>query len=240
MRGKDSFLYDFDRKSLIVGSSDQTYRHQPEGYAFSVIENNGHFLRVSFVPQKGNEPSLVQFSKWNPRAGTDQVLSVLNDLLAEDLERDFKCVESRLEGSFFKLSDSAVGYLFYRSSRFLVYRSDTVKLTNGVINYPFVKYSEKETEFGGSKIAMCQPNVDAWVHMSASGSNGKVYFLSNIIEKGEKRRPIDVYEAATFKYLFSFPAPNFKDEQPTDIIVNGSKIVLAYESGKLYSYEIKE
>ena len=236
INGADSFAYDFGRRQLLVSSPAGVNSNSLDGYALSSIENNGLFYTVSILPQKGTKTSIVQFSKWDHRTNEENGMLILNDFLKESILDDTSCLESKLEGSFFRISDNAIGYFFFHSSMFIIYRNGKFSLENTVVNYPFVKYSPKKTELGGQTMTICQPEIDAWVHLSAAASNGKLYFLSNILKKGEKRRTVDIYDARNMNYLYSIQAPNNGDEQPTDIVVKDGTMLFIYESGKLMSY----
>jgi hypothetical protein len=238
--GLDTFISNFGKNRLEFRSSFKKAEYKPSGYLMSSIAFNGVFYSMSFVPGKGNDINTIELHAWEPKSDGKRLIADISNHMKPYLENDEQCLENRLEGSFFKISDSSFGYYFYRSSRFLIYDNGAIKLGNGIVNYPFVKFRNEEVEMGGEKFSMCQPVVDAWVQMGAAGNDdGRLYFLNNIIAKGQEERTVDVYDARSLKYRHSFLVPNEKSEQPSDIIVKGSKMILIYESGTISSYEFK-
>lgn len=77
---------------------------------------------------------------------------------------------------------------------------------------------------------------------SRAVNDNKVYILSNFLLPNYKdKRPIDIYDINTGKYLSSFFVPNLEDGQmPEEISVYGENLFILYENGTIlkYSYEL--
>lgn len=73
---------------------------------------------------------------------------------------------------------------------------------------------------------------------SRAVNDNKVFILSNfLLSNYQNKRPIDVYDITSSKYLYSFFVPNLEDGQmPEEISVYDENLFVMYENGTILKY----
>ena len=78
-----------------------------------------------------------------------------------------------------------------------------MQVHNSIFNKGFVTYQSRSVDIGGGATAfVCRAENEVHYYYEADFYKGKIYALSGIVnERGHA--DIDVYDAATFKYLYT-------------------------------------
>ena len=222
---------------LYVSSNGKTKTNSVEGTLMNGIFANNMLYAIKFLPQKSGK-NLLSIVQWNHDTNETKEVLNINSILSEEIKGYEQCLENVLEGNFFSIDNKYFGYYFYRGGYFLVYKNDKFSLIKTLINYPFVKFEEKNVEFGnGLAASQCQTDKDIYVQSSACSNGKQIFILSNVAKKGSKERCIDIYSFESFNYLMSVSLPNFKNELPLDILIVSNKLLVVYQDGTLVSYE---
>ena len=205
------------------------------GFYLNGIFCNDRFYFLKLVPQK--KIGLLYFESWDYEKDLRKDALCLNSFLKDELVNYNECFESVLEGNFFRIDDEQFGFYFYRGGYFLIETKDSFKLMKTIVDYPFIRFHEKNGELpGGLNAVQCEPEKDIFVQYSACSDGNNIYILSNIIGENKKERCIDVYNVVNGNYVESFSVPNYKKSLPTEILIVHKYLIVVYDDGSLVSY----
>lgn len=194
----------FDAKAGIMRVSYFGLRkeHKTHPSTRNVLYIAPHFYFDYFsTDEKGYHTAEIRV--WNSMSGHVASVVLLDYLFQSYVDPSQACMASQFEGNFFAIDEEKWGYAFHRGSYLLIGSVGGAEARKSIFDKGFVTYRSRSVDKGDGAIGLvCQPENENRYYYDGGFHDGKIYALSDVTDK-PGHADIDVYDAGTFKYLYT-------------------------------------
>ena len=236
LQQEDTASFDVRAGILTVSHPGVSKQYKTFPAAGNALYRHPYFY-FDYVSTDSADRQTVEIRSWNSETGQVRTIANLNELFHSYIDSGQVCLASQFAGDFFAVDGQRWGFAFYRGSYLLIGDSVKAQVHNSIFDKAFVTYQSKSVNMeGGATAFVCRSENEVYYYYEADFYEGKVYALSGIInERGHA--DIDVYDAGTFKYLYTLTTGlKSKDSYAYIIEFVGNSLYLYSSDGEIIKF----
>lgn len=237
---KISFDVDEQKINVTTSTDNNTYNYD-ELQIQNVVYNNNHLYFSALNKNFNDSVSIFSVDISN---GKRKLLVNLNNFLKEELTDCKECISNTLQGNFFSINNSKIGYFFYDAGYFItIDNKNIITKVPTVTNQKFKVFENRKIEIPGSKYSeakICKSDNESFYQLDACSNDKNIFVLSNLgLKEIGNKRIIDVYDIS-LQYIFSFPIENIESAKPISVATFQNELFVVFDNNQIEKYKINE